>query len=261
MIIDSHTHIFPDKIAQKAADGIGRFYDMLVMRFDGTLSSLFKAGGEAGIDRFVVQSVATTPAQTDSINSFISECVKKFPDRLYGFATVHPDSENIAGELDRAVGAGLCGIKIHPDFQRFNIDSPKAMPIYEYAQRHKLPVLIHTGDFRYEWSKPVRMARVLELFPDLTAIGAHFGGWSEWGDARKYLTGYRNFYVDTSSSLYSMTPDEAKAAVTAFGADRVCFGTDYPMWNPAEEMKLFNKIPLSQEERELILYKNILRLL
>ncbi len=259
MIIDAHAHIFPDKIAQKAVDGIGGFYDMLKMRFDGKLSSLLEIGEKAGMDKYIVQSVATVPAQVVSINTFIADCVAEHPDKLIGFATIHPDFEDVSGELDRAMALGLKGIKIHPDFQRFCIDDEKAIPIYEYAVEHKLPILIHTGDFRYEWSKPSKMAKVLDKYPDLIAIGAHFGGWSEWDDAMNVLTGYKNFYVDTSSSLYSMTPDEARKAIDAFGIDKVFFGTDYPMWNPVDEMELFNKIPLTDDEKELILYKNVER--
>ena len=93
MVIDAHCHIYPDRIADKAAHATGRFYT-LPTTYDGTLSELLEAGAKAGIDRFVVQSVATTPHQVSSINHFIAASVAAYPDKLYGLGTLHPDSED-----------------------------------------------------------------------------------------------------------------------------------------------------------------------
>lgn len=258
MIIDSHAHIFPDKIAEKASQGISDFYGMET-RFDGKIETLLKIGENAGIDKFVVQSVATIPEQTPSINNFIAEATENYPDKFIGFAALHPDYHDIEGEIKRAASLGLKGIKLHPDFQRFHIDGVRAMKIYEMAEG-KLPILIHAGDYRYDYSKPARLARVLEAFPKLDVIAAHFGGWSEWEDAVSALAGKR-LWVDTSSSLYAMTPERAYELIRLFGADRVVFGTDYPMWNGADELSLIDKIDLSHDEREKILHLNIERLL
>lgn len=101
----------------------------------------------------------------------------------------------------------------------------------------------------------------MDKFPNLKVIGAHFGGWSEWEDAEDCLAGRDNLWVDTSSSLYAMEPERAKALIEHFGADKVLFGTDYPMWEASEELKRFNRIPLSEEEREMILHENAEKLL
>lgn len=259
MIIDAHAHIFPEKIAAKAAVGIGAFYD-LSMDSDGTLATLLRLSDEAGVDRCIVQSVATVPHQVESINNFIAESVKQHPDRLVGFGAMHPDYENIEAETERIVSLGLKGIKLHPDFQEFQIDEERAMPIYRAALKHRLPVLFHTGDYRYDFSGPARFRRIVDMFPDLTVIGAHFAGWSQWDEAQELFRDHR-VYVDLSSSLYDMTTERAAELIHSFGADRVMFGTDYPMWTAKEELQRFNAIPLTDEERELILYKNALRLL
>ncbi|MBQ2823467.1 MAG: amidohydrolase [Oscillospiraceae bacterium] len=258
MIIDSHAHIFPDKIAEKAVEGIGSFYD-LKMRFDGKISTLIDIGAKAGVEKFVVQSVATTPAQVESINNFIAKSVETYPDKLIGFAAIHPDYEDICGELDRACEMGLKGVKIHPDFQHFRIDDDKAMKIYEHIEG-KMPLLVHTGDYRYEWSKPERMARVLDAFPKLQVIGAHFGGWSEWDKVEEAYAG-REIWVDTSSALYELSAETAMKLIRFFGVDHVLFGTDYPMWSAVEELEMLGKLPLSEEEREMILHGNIEKLL
>ena len=259
MIIDAHAHIFPEKIAAKAAVGIGDFYD-IPMDNDGTLDTLLKLSDEAGVDICIVQSVATVPHQVESINNFIAESVAAHPDRLIGFAAMHPDYEDIDGEIRRCVELGLKGIKLHPDFQKFRIDEPKAFPIYEAAVKYSLPVLFHAGDYRYDFSGPQRLRNAADRFPEMKIIGAHFAGWSQWDEAQEYFTDGR-IYTDLSSSLYDMSPERAAELIHIFGADRVMFGTDYPMWTAKDELQRFAAIPLTDEERELILYKNALRLL
>ena len=253
MIVDVHVHVFPEKIADKASSGIAKFYDMPV-RYDGRLETVLKLSDEAGVDKLILNSAATSPTQVESINDFISGCVSLAPERLYGLMTLHPDYENIDAEVDRCVAMGLRGVKLHPDFQKFNIDDPKAFGIYEAIQG-RLPLLVHTGDFRYEWSKPSRMARVMELFPRLEVIGAHFGGWSEWDDALEAFKGKR-VWVDTSSSMYAMTDEQIKHMIKAYGIDRVMFGTDFPMWGPEPELKRLRGLGLTSSELDMILYKN-----
>lgn len=181
MIIDAHAHIFPDKIASRAADGISSFYDIPV-RFDGSVGQLLKINRKAGVDRAIVQSVATVPEQVRNINNFISEQVRLHPEQLIGFGALHPDFPDIAGETERIISLGLRGIKLHSDFQRFNIDDPKAFPIYEAAEG-RLPILFHCGDARYDYSSPKRLYSVMKRFPKLTIIGAHLAGWTKWDEA------------------------------------------------------------------------------
>jgi predicted TIM-barrel fold metal-dependent hydrolase len=120
-IIDAHAHIFPEKIAQKATDNIGSFYD-LYMNFDGTADMLIKQGDECGVSKYVVQSVATVPHQVKRINDFIVKSVEKYPDKLIGFGSLHPDMKGMEEEIDRLISLGLHGIKLHPDFQKFAIN-------------------------------------------------------------------------------------------------------------------------------------------
>ena len=111
MIIDIHTHVFPDKIAEKASHGIQEFYNIRVP-YDGTLSKLLELSDRAGVDKVVIHSPATTPHQVESINNFIIECTQKYPDRIIGFMTMHPDYDDINGEVERCIDAGLKGLKI-----------------------------------------------------------------------------------------------------------------------------------------------------
>ena len=260
-IFDAHCHIFPEKIASKASVNIGKFYD-LHMDFDGSIKTLMELYSKVGVDKCLVQSVATSPAQVQSINNFISESVKEYPDMFVGFCSLHPlmEKKEIESEIDRAIELGLKGIKLHPDFQQFKIDERKAYDIYEVAEG-RLPILFHTGDFRYDYSSPKRLANALKDFPKLIAIGAHFGGWSEWEDGERYLADNPNVYVDTSSSLYAVSPEKALEYIRAFTPDRVMFGTDYPMWSIEDELKHMEKIDLTDAEREKVMYKTACGLL
>jgi len=257
-IIDTHAHIYPDKIALKAAKSIGEFYE-IPMNQDGTVSSLLQAGDEAGISRFLVHSVAVTWERAHSINDFIAASVQAHPDRFIGFGSLHPEHPEVEKELDRMLTLGLSGVKLHPDFQHFLLDDPKAVRMFQAMAERKLPLLVHTGDTRYPYSDPERMARALDKVPSLKAICAHLGGWSVWDQAWKLLAGRGNVWVDCSSSLYAMDPQVAVKVIHRYGADRVFFGTDYPMWKPDEELKRFHRLSLTSEEEEMILHKNFER--
>ena len=255
-IIDIHTHVFPDAIAKKATESISGFYDLI--RFpdrDGTVNELLRAQKEAGISLSCIHSVAVTPHSIRSINRFISDSVQAHPDRLRGFAAIHPDAENLPELVEEVCAAGFSGFKIHPDMQKFALDGPKAMEMFA-ALEGKLPVMIHTGDNRFEFSRPRQMKKVLEAFPKLICVCAHLGGWSEWAEAAETLSVYENAYVDTSSSLYALDRGEATRIIRCYSRDRVLFGTDFPMWNPSEELERFLALGLSGDEQEKILCKN-----
>ncbi len=257
-IIDCHCHIYPEKIAAKAVQGIGSFYD-IAMDNKGTLADLKIAGDGAGITHYVIFSVATTPKQVKSINEFIAEMVFAHPGKMTGLGTLHPDSEDVEGDIKHLTELGLKGVKMHPDIQAVAIDDDRCMKIYE-ATENKLPFLFHCGDHRYDYSNPDRVKRVLEAFPKMQVIGAHFGGWSIWEQATEELCRYDNFMVDCSSSLYAISSETAAQLVRKYGAHRVLFGTDYPMWSPEDELKRFAKMKLTSEEEELILSKNAMKL-
>ena len=116
-IIDAHCHIYPDKIAQRAADSTGEFYD-LTPYTDGKISTLIELGEKLGIDHFIVQSVATAPSQVSSINKFIATAVSQSDGRFTGLGTRHPESENLEAEVDEIISLGLKGVKLHPDIQK-----------------------------------------------------------------------------------------------------------------------------------------------
>ena len=257
-IIDFHVHIYPEKIAEKAVQSVGDFYN-LKMSGSGTSETILDTGKKIGITSCVVHSVAVSASRVEAINDYIaSECKKH--SEFYGFGTMHADYDNKIEETKRFLNLGLKGVKIHPDTQLFDMDDKRMFELYDFLQQTKTPILIHTGDYRYDFSHPRRLKNLLKLFPDLIAIGAHFGGWSVYDLALEYLKDEK-CYLDTSSSLPMIGLKRAKELIRLYGAERMVYGTDFPMWNPEKSLEDFFNIGLTDEENELILNKNAKRIL
>ena len=256
-IFDAHCHIYPAIIAEKAAAATAKFYEGLGITLDGTVKTLFAHSGD--ITMHLVQSVATTQSQVHSVNNFIAREVALYPDRLYGFGTLHQESSS--EDICRLMDLGLHGVKLHPDIQKFQLDDPRIFKLCEELEAKGLTLLIHTGDIRYDFSNPNRLIPLLKAFPKLKFIGAHFGGHSVWDIAVRDLAGkYENLWVDCSSSFFAMNREEARDLIYAFGTDRVLFGTDYPMWSPKEELSYFRTLLLPPEVEEDILWNNAAKL-
>ena len=252
--IDAHCHIYPEKIAERAVAGTDGFYGLNSV-YKGTTTDLIEKGTNAGIDHFVVQSVATSPKQVKSINEFIAESVKEGCGKFTGLGTLHPDSTDIKGDIEHLMELGLKGVKLHPDIQAFKIDDYRCLKIYELCEQKQLPILMHTGDHRYDFSNPNRLLPVLRIFTELTVVGAHLGGWSVW-ERTEELTELPNLYVDCSSCFPFRGAQAMLPIMKHYGAEKILFGTDYPMWSPITEIKNFMSLPFTEEERELILFKN-----
>ena len=255
-IIDSHCHIYPEKIAHKAVEAVNRFYDGLSPQsHDGTVQTLLSSGRKAGITGFVVHSVATTPHQVSSINHFIAESVRQSEGAFTGLGAMHPDSEDPAADLLEIRQLDLKGVKLHPDIQKFVSDDKKAFRMYELIEDSGLPLLIHAGDYRYDYSNPDRIAHILRSFPRMKVVAAHFGGWSVWEEAAKVLPDYPNVLVDTSSSFFGLTHELARELIRTYGAERVMFGTDYPLWTQTRDLEYMKELDLTDEEYERIYWK------
>jgi len=257
-IIDFHNHIFPAKVAPRVVSFLADYYGFGT-NGSGEIDDLLSSAGAAGISKLIVHSTATKVSQVESINIYLGEVVKEHKGNFIGFGTLHPDFDNIDGELENIVSYGLRGLKFHPDFQGFEIDSDKMFKIYD-AVGDTLPILMHVGDKKSDSSSPKRMARAVKHFPNVTFVAAHFGGYSVWDEAYEYLAG-EDLYFDTSSSLHKLPIDLAMKIIEKQGADKILFASDYPMSNHSQSLQQFYTLPLNEEEREMILYKNAEKLL
>ena len=251
-VIDMHAHIFPDRIASRAVESIGSYYN-IHMSGPGTVEGLLESGARIGVSKYVVHSSATNIEQVMTINDYVSGVISA-NNKFIGFGTLHPGLGDAGAEVTRVIGLHLKGIKLHPEFQGFNIDDEDMLPIYK-AIEGRLPVLIHMGDENRDSSSPVRLARILDLFPALVVIAAHFGGYRMWDESMEYLVG-RKLYMDTSSALAFLAPEKAVQMIRKHGVRRMFFGTDYPMWDHEEELERFLRLDLNEEERKAILFGN-----
>lgn len=255
--IDMHTHVYPNIIAAKAAQNIRDYYH-LGDDMDGTVSMLLERGAMAGISQYLILPVAVKPEHAHTINQFTRDQVQAEPS-FVGFGTVHAAMKNILEEVHHIEEIGLRGIKLHPDCQRFDIDDPRLFPLYEEIQG-RLPMMMHLGDENFDHSHPARLRKVLDNFPKLEVCAAHFGGHTMYDTAMEYLSD-TNCILDISSTLMFLDKKTAESYVNHYGAERLAFGTDYPVWDPVREMDLFLSLDLTEDQKEQIAWKTASRFL
>lgn len=262
-IIDAHTHIYPDRIAPKALRQIATFYhmdDRLGQPEEvGTAGYLLRLQEELGIERSLVCSAAYEPRLVPALNRFMTESCQAAGERFFGLCAIHAGCGDIPAVLEECQKNGLHGVKIHPDYQQFDMDDPRLDALYKFCTERHFPVLIHCGDERYDYSSPARLQRVLDRFPRCPVIAAHLGGYRRWEESFE-LRPSEGLYFDTSSSLFALPRERALAFFERFGYERFLFGSDYPLFDPREELRRFLALGLGEEQNRLILGENFLRL-
>lgn len=261
MIIDFHTHCFPEKIAERAIASLSHAAGGLVPHTNGTPESLIKLMDEVGVSKSVVLGIATNEKQMQNVNNFAKELSS---DRLIGFGSVHPDSENVFEELERIKSLGLKGVKFHPEYQSFYVDDIKMKQIYEKIASLGLITVFHAGlDLGYAppyHCTPDRMARAIDWFDGSPVIAAHFGGYGFTEEVIDTLCGLP-IYMDTAFAYASIPRESAAEIIRKHGADKILFASDCPWHSPALEIRFIESLDLSEEEKQLIYYKNAERLL
>lgn len=262
MIIDFHTHCFPESLAPRAMDVLKRRAGMMFTFTDGTARGLVSALRRGDADTGVVLNIATNPRQEHSVNDFALSLLDV--PGLIPFGSVHPDSPNREAELERLAAAGIKGVKFHPDYQDFFVDEERMLPLYRKIASLGLITVFHAGSDigcppPYHCT-PERLARVLPAFEGTPVIAAHWGGLDCVEDTLKYLCGTEVF-LDTSFSFGTIPPCLAQRIIERHGAQRIVMGTDLP-WNSVEQiLGYIDCLGLSPEESEKITGGNACRLL
>lgn len=261
MLIDFHTHIFPEKIADRAIQNLSLRAGGAAPYYNGTKEGLLACMQKKNIDISVVLNIATNPAQMRSVNDFAASVNGG---SLISFGSVHPDAPDALDELGRIADLGMKGIKLHPDYQEFYGDDPKMWPIYEKIARLGLIVVFHTGVdiglYPPVYMTPRRLANALAPLEGAVVVAAHFGGYMMWEEAIDCLAG-RNLYFDTAYSAGAIPPGIVRRIIQAHGTSRILFGSDLPWSDPAEEARLLQSLELTEEELENIFYGNARRVL
>ena len=271
MIIDFHTHIFPDKIAHKAVYGL-EFTGRVVAYTDGTLEELRLSMKEAGVTHSVVLPIVTRPEQFRHINEFARAITHEEPDEeglsVISFGGIHPASPDYREELHIIQQLGLKGIKLHPTYQNTYIDDIRYERIIDYATQHTRSRVIHCGrDLGFPKqvnATPERLRRMIQdVFPGGSTgklVLAHLGGHDMENEAEQLLVG-GNYYMDLAYILRLALPSQILRMCRNHGIDKILFATDSPWSGQKEDVEYIRKIGFTEEELEQILYKNGARLL
>lgn len=265
MIIDAHTHIYPQNVASKAINKIinntnGRLHAYT----EGTLESLHRSMDEAGVDFSLVLTVATRPGQGAGILKWI-ESTKHLSHRLLFFSSVHPLDAKVKEIIKETKAMGLQGVKFHPAYQGFPADSEDALHVYEQILNQDLAIYFHAGvDMSLptcDFTSVERFARVLSCFDRSKIILAHGGGFREW-DKVLDLLGDKKCYYDVAFVLEDMKKNEQAKEHYLKNEDFFLFGTDSPWQNQKDYVEMIRTSTfLSKEQKDKLFFKNIQKLI
>ena len=223
---------------------------------DMTLSSLVGRMDEWGIDLSVVQPVVTKPSQTVTTNKWAQSILSE---RIISFGGVHPDTDDFKRDIDFIVSLGLKGLKFHAEYQNFILDEPRMLRIYDYALSKGL-ILLHHGGFDPDFPPPFKtsprqFANIAKEMRGGVIIAAHLGGHDQWDDVERYIVG-TDIYLDTSMGFGYYSEEQFLRILKAHGSEKILFASDSPWSNAHDELERIRSLPVSEAERENILYKN-----
>lgn len=259
-MIDFHTHIFPEQIAEKTIRHLEEiFHDSA--RANGMKSGLLASMEEAGVDQAIILPVATKVSQFDSINRFALEFRGE---KLLSFAGIHPQTEDYKEKLRWIKEQGFLGIKLHPDYQDTYINDIRCKRLISYASEMDLIVSIHAGVDPLSphdvHCTPKMAAEMIDEVRPTKLILAHMGGHAMYDETEQYLVG-KNVYFDTAVILDRIKEEQFLRMVKNHGVDRILFGTDCPWASQKLFVDILKQMPLTEEEKAKIFQKNAEKLL
>lgn len=274
MIIDMHTHTFPDKVAAPALRKMEqaiideRGYEVRV-KVDGTLNGLSVSTKKNGIDLSVVVPVSTKPEQSASINRFAQK-TNEHTDTLgvFSFGAIHPDNTDYKEILNDVKAMELKGIKLHPDYQGVEFDDDRYLRIIDYAANLGLIVVTHAGE-------DIGLPQKIHCTPDMVCnlwshiqpeklVLAHLGGWNMWDEVEEKLVG-KNVYFDTAFIFEEVPPHVSEERfmriMNNHGKDKILFATDSPWSSQGTAVAKIKSLNLEKDTENMILGGNARRLL
>ena len=261
MVIDFHTHAFPERIAATTVEKLSFAAGGLIPQTDGTLKSLKTEMIQDGVDLSVVQCIATKPDQQTNVNNFALE-IDRDPS-FVAFGSVHPEAPDALEELERLADSGIRGIKLHPEYQGFYADDPKLKPLYRKISQLGFVTLFHAGrDYGLAppyHGLPEHLARAIRWF-DAPVVAAHWGGLDCGEKVLELLCG-ENLWFDLSFGYSAMAKTVAQKILDKHTPDRLLFGSDMPWHRPTWEKRMLDTLDISEADREKILSGNAKKLL
>lgn len=266
-MIDFHTHIFPDPVAPKALEsliaGALRVEGKPVTPHnDATLSGLCVSMAENHVEVSVVLPIATKPTQTPSINRFAQSVQSS---SVHSFYSLHPVQEDRERVLEQIAEMGGRGIKLHPEFQFADVDSPEMLSILKKAAELGLLVVLHAGQ-DIGMPPPVHctprmLARAMDAAPGCRIVAAHLGGWRMWDQVEECLVGREDLWLDTAFVADYIPQEQYRRIIANHGAERILFGSDSPWESPAHTLEGLMALELNENDMQLITHDNAAALL
>jgi len=261
--IDFHTHIFPDKIAKQTMDALAADSGKYRPCADGTLKGLQDSMQRANISASLVANIATKPSQMYPLLEYCKEIKSSSIHPLVSFSPSN-SPEEVEEMLGQAQREKIRGVKLHPQYQNFNIDDKWMYGFYELIASCGLFVMFHSGfDLAYPGNTQAdveRIKKIADWFKDLTIVCTHVGGWKQW-DRISCLSNCANVYTETSLTLSEVSDEEFIKYISTFDEDRVLFGSDSPWTDQQEMLKRTAALKISDSRKEKMLYKNAATLL
>ena len=258
--IDFHTHAFPEHMAPAAIASLEKEGNIKAY-LDGTVSSLLTSMDRSGVDQSVLCSIATRPAQFTAILEW-SKAIRS--ERIIPFPSLHPADPQLLEHLQDIHDAGFKGVKMHSYYQDYFLDDDKLSPLYMKMSDLGMILVIHAGyDIafpRIRRADPLRIFTVCRRFPDLKLIATHLGGWDEWEDVRRLLTG-KPIYMELSFALDFLDQTRLRDMLLSHPPEYLLFGTDSPWTDQATTLKMLGKLGLPEALFEQITRSNARRLL
>lgn len=265
MIIDFHTHSFPDTLAPRAMESLKKNCEGagIFPHTDGTSADAKRLLSSVGIDRAVVCNIATNARQEEKVNSF---AISLLSDPFFiPLGSVHPDSEQIEAQLDRLLNFGIKGIKLHPDYVRIELTDKRYDKIFSLLEERGMFCVAHTGYDPVSPDKvhatPEMIRSVIDAHRGLKLICAHMGGFKQSEGVLRRLVG-TGIYIDTSlSSIRESEYDNLIKILNEHDPSRILFGTDTPWTEPKEEVEFIKNAPIASSLKEKIFSENAKALL
>ncbi len=261
MIIDTHAHTFPDKVAEKAVGKLA-LISGINPSTNGTVSNTLEYMKKCKIDKFINLNIATAPSQQEKINTVAHENNNIY-DEMISTGSVHPDNPDAIQELERISKLNISVIKLHPDYQGFIIDEERLHPIYSKCASLDIPIIFHSGWDCYSpnliHAKPESSAKVAQLFPSLKMVLAHFGGLKMWDDVITYLAGKENVYFDTAMASTYMDASYAMKIIDKHPIENIFLGSDCPWESPDKSVEFILSLKISDDKKEKILGTNAMK--
>lgn len=275
MIIDAHTHTFPEKIAKKTIEFLQEKAESVAYT-DGTDIALQNSMKNSAVDYSIILPVMTNNGQVEKLNDIaITKNENYRQTGLFSLGGMHPDYENYAAELKRIKANGITGIKLHPAYQNTDIDDIKFLRIIDAACAEGLAIVIHAGldigIMHHNFASVKQIENVLKEIAPEKFVLAHMGGWKGWDEVEKELCG-ENVYFDTSFSLGKYEPpknvfvpeekrkmlskEQFKTIVEKHGYDKILFGSDSPWSKQKTTIEKIKESDLKEEKLDMIFSLN-----